>query len=81
MDLKTLRKRPAGETDRRPLDDDGGARPVLLEAGGSVYSSLPELVVSDGKVEVRAKGSESSAAGVRMSWRWSAWTSGDDVVR
>ena len=92
--LKTLRKRPPGEGLRWLLDlEAGGARPVLLVAReGREKSRLDEDFLesvdcdreaSGWKVEAREKRSMSSEAdaGVRMSWRWSAWTSDDDVVR
>jgi hypothetical protein len=80
LDLKTFRKRPPGDADRRFLGG-GGARAGLLRDSEGVESRVLDSVVSGGTAELRERRSESSASGVRMSWRWSAWTRGDDVVR
>ncbi len=79
LDLNTSLKRPAGEGDL-PDADEGGARPVLLDfdlKDGASERSVPSARAVAGL----GGGPGSCCSAGRRSWRWSAWTSGDEVVK
>jgi len=74
--LKTSLNRPTGDADL-PVFDEGGAREDLLDFD---VRDGPRSRVSDGSAALVSRSGTCGSAGC-MSWRCSAWTTDDDVVK